>query len=460
MISLHLRLGSLLQRGQHVELEAAARELLGHNMEDSTAWTYLCHALLGQQKLAAAEEAARRVQATEPESDSGSYLLALVLLERNQPKEALLAAREAIRQDPQDSVNYAIAARSLNQLSRYPEAEKMAGAGLAENGGCDSCLFQLSQAQSMLGRHDEADEVTRTLLADDPEDASNHSARGFHLLLAGDPVAARGHFLEALRLRPNSSDARDGLAQSLTNRNPLFRLVLKFSVLCDRWGWKALVVVIGGFMLLLELPKRTKGIPWASIPVSVLLAAGALFMVLVICHRSFSTLMLLAHRETRFVVSRDERRAALWCLPLLGMTGVTFFFWFYAASRTGALTRFPGQLFVWPLLTTLVWEIFDAIRPWVRRRLAWITGFAVAAMMTTSVLSILLGRSFGKDLAAVLLEKPASTKELRRAKLQEVLAPNLKFFERIRLLEMSVILLCAFSENVRQFLERRAPDPE
>ncbi len=459
MTGTHLRLIHLLQRGRHAELETAARELLGKDMEDSVSWIYLGQALMGQQKLAAAEDAARKAISTSPDSDGGHYLLALVLLERNQPKEALMAAREAIRQDPEDSLNYALAARALNQLSRYEEAVEIATAGLSENGGCDSCLFQLSQANSFLGRHDEADAVTRTLLEDDPEDSSNHCARGYHFLLAGNPSAARQHFLEALRLQPNSGDARYGLAQSLTNRNPLFRLVLKFTVLCDRWGWKALVGGVVGFMVLLELPKLTKDIPGAALPVSILLAAGAFFMVLVVCHRTFSTLLLLAHRETRTVVSKDERKATLWCLPLLVMILYAFVTWFYMGSRTGSLTRFPGQLFTWSLLTCLVWETFDATKAWVRRRLAWLTLIAAAAITATTVISTIRAQQFGRQLAAAILRPAAPDKEILKTELKQLLAPQLKLNQRIRLVELAVLLLCAFSDNIRQFLERRAPDP-
>lgn len=455
-----LRLVHLLQRGRHVELEAAARELLAQNVEDSTAWIYLGQALLGQQKLGAAEEAARKAIAASPESDGGSYLLALVLLERNQPKDALVAACGAIRQDPEDSLNYALAARALNQLRRYEEAVETTTAGLSENGGCDSCLFQLSQANSFLGRHDEADAVTRTLLADDPEDSSNHCARGHHLLLTGNPPAARQHFMEALRLQPDNGDARYGLAQSLTNRNPLFRLVLRFTVLCDRWGWKALVGGVAGYLLLMELPRRTKDIPWAALPVSILLAAGAFFMVLVVCHRTFSSLMLLVHLETRTVVSKDERKATLWCVPLLLMMLLAFVSWFHLGSRTGSLTRFPIQPFTWALLTSLVWEMFDATHLWVRRRLAWITLTATAAIAMTTVIQTIRAGRFAKELVTVLIRPGSPDKDTLNAELKRVMAPQLQLNQRIRLVEIAVLLLCTFSENIRQFLERRAPDPD
>lgn len=234
----HLRLMHLLQHGRHAELETAARTVLAADREDSLSWIYLGQALLGQQKLAPAGEAARKAISLSPESDGGYYLLALVLLERNQPEEALTAARDAVSLDPADSLNHALTARALNQLSRYTEAAAAAEAGLQAMAGCDSCLFQLSQAKSFLGHHEEADQVTRALLADDPEDATNHCARGYHLLLAGHPSQARQHFLEALRLQPNNPDAHHGLAQSLTNRNAVFRLGLKVMLHFKHRGWK------------------------------------------------------------------------------------------------------------------------------------------------------------------------------------------------------------------------------
>ena len=422
----HLRLAHLLQHGRHEALEDAARQMLALASDDSLAWFFLGQSLLAQQKLATAEEAARKSITQDPESDRGFYLLTLVLLEKNLPREALAAALAAIRHDEGNSVNYAMAARALNQLSRYPEAAKTASTGLQANPRCDGCLFQLSQAKSFLGEHEEADAVTRALLAEDPEDAANHSARGYHLLSAGKPLEALGHFLEALRLEPNDADARSGLTQALTNRNFFCRYIQKFTLFCDRSGWKA---VLGGLGLFLLLPKvfqpASQAFAWPAITSSLLLASAAAVFLLVICYRSLAFLLQLTHRHTRVALPQRERKAASWCLPPLLAAGWQAAHWIHQGTLTGALTLWPSGMLLWALLTCQIWETFDAEKARVRRRMAWI-----CILSATLILFIHMPGSTGKT--PVLLSTKA-----------------------ILILESTVILLCVFSKQIRQFLEKR-----
>lgn len=460
MTPAHFKVVHLLQQGRNDVAEHVARELLSKNMEDALAWVYLGQALMGQQKLAAAEEAARKAVSCDPDSDGGYYLLAGILLERDQDKDALVAARDAIRQDPEDSLNYAIAARALNELSRYEEAVEMAQAGLAQDGGCDSCLFHLSQARSFLGHHKEADEVTKMLLEDDPEDATNHTARGYHLLLAGRPIEARQHFLEALRLNPLNGDARYGLAQALTNRNPLLRFALKITLLFERWGWKA---IVGGFVILMlvaQLPTWTKEMPGATLPVSLIIAATALTGTLLLGYRSLSSLLLLTHRETRLVVTADERKAALWCLPFFAMQGYLLFNWFHTGVVTGALTRMPDHLFAWALLPSLVWEVFDSRQYPVRWKMAGLVALCSGVMVYTTVQQRIRAQAFLKQVITMKDTNPAATREERAAKLMAVITPVLEHRQKSRRLDLAVMLVCLFGSNIRTFLEGRTADPD
>lgn len=456
----YLRIFPLLEKGHHQEAEAMLRKILAANPEDGKAWQLLGRALLGQQKLVAAEEAARKTITLEPESDHGYYLLATILLDREQDKAALHAAEEAIRRDPEDSLNYALGARVLNSLSRYAEAAAMAEAGLAQDGSCDGCFFQLSQARLLLGDHEASDEVTQMLLEDNPEDAANHNARGYHLLLAGGPVAAREHFLEALRLDPMNSDARYGLSQALSARNPLLRLALKATLLFDRWGLKAILGGVALLLLISKLPKWTKDIPGAALPVSLLLAVTVLTGVLLIGYRSLSTFLLLAHRETRLVVTADERRAAIWGLPFFAMQGYVIFNWFHGGVITGSLTRFPDHLFAWTLLPTLVWEIFDSRMPPVRWKLAGLTVVCTAVMTFITLDQRRQATAFLQTITAISKEVPKPGKTQIAERMAAALKPVIQHRQRWGKFELAILVICGFSSNIRQFLEGRTPDSE
>jgi tetratricopeptide (TPR) repeat protein len=442
----YFRIFPLLDSGRHQEAEVLLRKILAGNPEEGKAWQLLGRALLGQQKLVAAEEAARKTIALEPESDNGYYLLATILLEREQDKAALHAATEAIRLNPEDSLNYALAARVLNSLSRYPEAAAMAEAGLTQDDSCDSCLFHLGQARLLSGDHGASDEATRLLLKDNPEDAGNHSARGYHLLVAGDPGEAQKHFFKALRLDPMNRDARYGLSQALSARNPLLRLALKGSLLFDRWGLKAILGGVAILWLVSNLPKWTKDIP----------GAGTL---LVGC-RSLCTYLPLAYRKTRWVVTADERRAACWCLPFFAMQGYVIFNWFQGGVVTGSLTRFPDHLFAWVLLPSLVWEIYDSRMPPVRWKLAGLSVICTLLMIIITLDQRRQAEAFVQTMTAISKELPKPDKAQIAERMASALKPMIQHRQRWKMAELAILIICAFSSNIRHFLEGRTADPD
>src|SRR6185295_1356907 len=96
--------------------------------------------------------------------------------------------------------NHAWLSRIEFERGNWADALNAADAGLAIDAENNMSLHYRSLALTRLGRQEEARRDQETLLAADPEDPHSHAARGWTLLNEGDPVKAKEHFLEALRL--------------------------------------------------------------------------------------------------------------------------------------------------------------------------------------------------------------------------------------------------------------------
>jgi len=85
------------------------------------------------------------------------------------------------------------------------------------------CATLRALALSHLGRSNDAASAMREVLALDPENVTTQAGKGWQLLLENKPRAARAHFLEALRVSPESLWAQEGLLECLKTEYRLYR---------------------------------------------------------------------------------------------------------------------------------------------------------------------------------------------------------------------------------------------
>jgi tetratricopeptide (TPR) repeat protein len=396
------------------------------------------HALLGLALLRTgrAQEAVKSAELAlekDPNDDYAHWMMALIRLERNELKAAEISIRQAIELDSHSAPNRGLLARILCEGNRFAEALKVADEGLSIDPTNDLCLTFRARALMGLGRKAEAGQVAHKLLEEDPEDGWNHCLRGDQLLVQGDSAGARVHFLEALRLDPRNEYARYGLATSLKARSLIYGVLLKALLSLGKfrtWAlWGAMIVL---FLGLRFGDRFVNQHPEWMVPYegAKALLWGALIIIMIA--NPIFDLMLRFDSEGRHALSADELRATNWYLPCLGF-GALCLVWM-CLSKGGVMPRGLGMASFF--LCFAVSQVFEATPGYVRTRMAILTSLAGACLVVTTLLLvsgvfllfIKLGLLGGRLLIA-LIWVPAI-----------------------------VMLYTAFSDDLRNWLEKRRPD--
>ncbi|CAB4947319.1 unannotated protein [freshwater metagenome] len=181
------RAAALSDVGRHADAEALLRRALATDPEDAGLQAALAHVLLALGRSTEALEHAERTIALAPEVGYGHALRSIALgTDLRRRREAVDAAREAVRLDPEDPSCHQILAVACLRSRWWPEAL------------------------------DAADRA----IALDPEDADAHGVRGAALMGSGRPAEAEDAYREALRLAPEDGDALHdlGLAVGVQGR--------------------------------------------------------------------------------------------------------------------------------------------------------------------------------------------------------------------------------------------------
>ena len=446
------RIHLLIDRGRFKEAESLVLESLAKWPDHSTLHLLHCRVLCDLERPKDAAEAARRAIGLDPHSGVPHELLARALLESGKLNEAEAAIKEAQSLDGDDADRRAMLARIYSDRSKHAKALEHAEAGLAMDPDHDACRFFRSILLARLGRHEEADNAAVDMLSDDPEESSNHSARGWILLESRAYEKAKMHFLEALRLDPENDDARIGLARSLQHRNPLLGWFLRLLISVERLP---VYFMLGAAVLIIVvLPKYLEG---NDSPVHLHILSKALrtalslyFYAALAAQPLFDCLLALS-KEGRMALSRFEMQAVRWsALPLVAGVIMTFMWVFSGAKHV------PYQGVALVSLAVVIHEAFTCRHPWARRRLLALSAAlgAVAAWITVGPFLVL------EPMRQELLPKLA---ELRAKNPPKDLAEKAEQFLRFRSWafvypSLVLYLAAACSDNIANFLLRRAPD--
>lgn len=309
-----IRRGQLLLERSRPDL--AEPELRGALAADPDDW--LGHALLAiclrdMERLPEATSEAESAIRLAPDLAFSHYAMATILHARERLDEAARAIDEALRLDPQDADYYArLAAIRLDQR-RWQDALDAAERGLQtepEHVGCNNLR---AMALVQLGRRDEAGVTIAGALARDPANAVTHANQGWTLLHAGDYLGASNHFREALRLDPNSAWARDGIVEALKARNPIYAVLLRYSLwmsrLSGRAQWAVILVGFFGYRFLAGIERTT---PSLSVVLLPLMIAYVIFALLTWIGDPVFTLLLRLDPFGRLAVTEEQRRTSTW----------------------------------------------------------------------------------------------------------------------------------------------------
>ena len=245
-----------------------------------------------------------------PDVPFAHYALATVLLQAERPDEADQAARLALGLDPYEADYHAVLAAAHLYRRRWADALAAADAGLEMDPSHVRSSNLRAQALVQLGRRDEAAATLGEALALDPEDPTTHANQGWTLLHRGKPPEALEHFREALRLDPTSTWAREGLAEAMKARNPVYGALLRYFLWIGRLDrgtqW---VIIIGGLFAVRTLTRilNAAGMPMAAV------AVGAVYMAWVLVSWTADqlfNLVLFLDPLGRGALSREQKTAS------------------------------------------------------------------------------------------------------------------------------------------------------
>jgi tetratricopeptide (TPR) repeat protein len=256
------RAGALTSVGRWEQAEATLRRALAADPDDPSLHAELGRVLLGLERPQEALGHLERSLAAEPEEGVVHALrgLTLVSMDLRRRAEAVEAAREGVRLDPEEPVCHGLLARVCLAARWLPEAQDAAERAIAldpEDGDAHALLGTVLMAR---GRPQDAEAAYRAALARSPGDADVLHALG--LALGAQGGARRGESRALLRAAvqadPTDLEARDSLRSDVrrTVYGRIGRLFVAFAVL------RAVLELLGDH----DLPIRIIGaLLWLSV---------------------------------------------------------------------------------------------------------------------------------------------------------------------------------------------------
>ena len=314
-VSAHRQRGWLLaQQGRHDLAEREYRLALAEDPHDADTHALLAMVLAEQEtRRAEALAEAREAITLAPDDAFPHYAEAHVHIEAERWDEARRAAEEAIRIDPDDPGHYVVLSAAHLGRRRWQEALQAADEALEIDPTHTGALNLRASALVHLGRKDEAGATLQGALARDPENSHTHANQGWALLHRGDRAAALGHFREALRLDPQSEWAREGLAEAMKARNPVYAAMLRYFLWMQRMPTRTRwMVILGGYFGYRFASQAARSNPELAPWLTPLLVAYMAFVLLSWTAPQIFNAVLLASRDGRYVLSPEQRRSGGW----------------------------------------------------------------------------------------------------------------------------------------------------
>lgn len=336
-----------VKQGRYREAESYLRQAIQNDPEDPQCFFFLATCLMHDPRNRS-EALAMIDQALRLRPNRAFYHAQraniLVLLRRT--KEAMLEVEQARTLAPESADSYVAESLVMLVSGKPQEAERAARQALALDAENEAAGDSLADALRMQGKLGESEVQIRGLLARNPENPWTHSSAGMLALQKGDNRTAERHFLAALRIDPEHSEARDGLLHAFRARSPFYRAYLKYSFAMERLGPARRGFVVIGLLVLMQLANFTFVGKLAPIGFA-LVAAYCLFVLWIWVARGVGNLFLLFDRFARHALRNGEKREAL----VVGggvMVGVALF-------AAGVLLKQVGVVF---LGLTLVSAVF------------------------------------------------------------------------------------------------------
>ncbi len=308
----------LLEQGRYKDAELQIRQALEHEPENDYALALLGRCYLNAAKYDRGIEVMQQAISLDPNNDFYFYLLAFGYYHKNLHPAAIDNLVKAIQINPYNAEYFGLLSHIELQDKRFQVALDKANEGLAVDPENITCLNARSIALNKLKRTEDAIETMQYALAQDPDNATTHVTVGWNFLEKGKHKEATSHFLEALRIKPDYSNARTGLKEALKSKVLPYRLLLQYSFWINNKGKRLqrlmpfiIYIVFRILVGLLNSNESTSGLTW------ILVGVYILFVVATWTINSIANFFLLSHPIGKHALTNTEKWAALTAVPSL-----------------------------------------------------------------------------------------------------------------------------------------------
>ena len=304
----HVQRGLILkEQRRYAEAVDFFRDALAQNPNDAFALMQLASCQL--QLPGRAKDALQsndRALHLDPNESAHHSMRAFILCSLDRAGDALKSAREGISLAPDSSFAFTAEAQAFLCMEKWADAERAARQALSLDADNTSAANQLSQALRLQNKMAENSQQITGMLARDPENAYTHTSAGWSALQRGERRVAEEHFLEALRLDPESENARQGLLNSFRARSPLYRGYLAYCFRMQRLSRGARWGVIIGLYLGSRFARTVFTGPLAPVGIAIGVLY-ALFVLWVWIAKGLGNFILLFDRFAKHALRRNEK---------------------------------------------------------------------------------------------------------------------------------------------------------
>jgi Tfp pilus assembly protein PilF len=300
-----------VKQGRYREAESYLRQAIQNDPQDPQGFFFLATCLMHDPKnrleaLSMIDQALR----LRPNRAFYHAQRANILVLLSRTKEAMREVEQARSLAP-DSADSYVAESVVMLVSGNPQgAERAARQALALDAENEAAGDSLADSLRMQGKLEESDAQIRGLLARNPENPWTHSSAGMLALQKGDGRAAERHFLAALRIEPDHSEAREGLLHAFRARSSFYRAYLKYSFAMERLGRARRGLVVIGLLLVMQVANVTFVGRLAPVGYT-LVGVYCLFVLWIWVARGVGNLFLLFDRFARNALGSSEKREAI-----------------------------------------------------------------------------------------------------------------------------------------------------
>ncbi|MBF0431483.1 MAG: tetratricopeptide repeat protein [Fibrobacteria bacterium] len=351
-MSSHMDRASLLiSQGRYRDAMQYIEKLIAENPDESSSYNLLALAQNNQGMHKEALETANTAIGMDPEVPMYHYIKGLAQYNLNQTKNAEASAREALRLDSEEPEIYELLSSITFRKKKWQETLDLAEEGLKYQSEHSGLVAIRSQALMKLNRKDEAGASIEAILQKDPENPVLHESLGMSLLEKGDAKRALIHFKEAIRLNPESENARLGIIESIKARNIIYAGLLKFLFFMSRLDTRVQYMIFFGGWFLQKTARKTfveMGYPGFAYAIIIIWVG---FILMTWTKDTLFNILLKLHPQGKHALTDEESKAAVQSALCLAVGLIVFGLSFLPGYRLLSSTAIGFLVMLIPIST-------------------------------------------------------------------------------------------------------------